>query len=265
MIGRSIFLGIALLMLSGNASAAGPSDAEVARAISRGVEFLKATQQDGAWTGSAYGAHKLGVTALCGLALMENGVPRNDPAIVEALEIVRKESEVEAETYDITLAILFLARQQAEPKGPNDAMIRMLAKRLIGGQEESGMWTYTVPREPPEETDSESRSGRRRRRESSRAGDNSNTQFGLLGVWAAGRHGVSPDRSLERVDSHFRSTQNDDGRWDYMPKTSAGSPAMNCAGLLGLAIAAARPRRPNVRPPEPGAPHSPPIRPSSRP
>jgi VWFA-related protein len=71
-------------------------------------------------------------------------------------------------------------------------------------------------------------------------GDHSNTQFALLGVWAAGRHGFDSDEGLESIDGHFRSCQLEDGRWGYrvgMP----GSNAMSCAGLMGLAMAAARP------------------------
>jgi hypothetical protein len=71
-------------------------------------------------------------------------------------------------------------------------------------------------------------------------GDNSNTQFALLGIWAAGRHGFEPDESLEAIDRHFRSSQLSDGHWGYRPGTPAKE-SMTCAGLMGLAIAAARP------------------------
>ena len=72
------------------------------------------------------------------------------------------------------------------------------------------------------------------------AGDNSNTQFALLGIWAAGRHGFDPNESLGSIDGHFRGTQGPGGRWGYVPG-DAGRDAMTCAGLMGLAIAAARP------------------------
>jgi VWFA-related protein len=72
------------------------------------------------------------------------------------------------------------------------------------------------------------------------SGDHSNTQFALLGIWAAGRQGFDPDSALESIDAHFRSAQLDDGRWGYQPGMM-GSEAMSCAGLMGLAIAAARP------------------------
>jgi hypothetical protein len=67
--------------------------------------------------------------------------------------------------------------------------------------------------------------------------DNSNTQFGLLGVWVAGRHGVPTERALALVARRFRGTQTDKGIWLYHPSNkSVGSAAMTAAGLLGLAV-----------------------------
>lgn len=71
-------------------------------------------------------------------------------------------------------------------------------------------------------------------------GDNSNTQFGILGVWIARRHGVPCDRALAWIDLRFRKSQDPEtGGWGYTgPPPSGASPSMTCAGLLGLAIGA---------------------------
>lgn len=69
--------------------------------------------------------------------------------------------------------------------------------------------------------------------------DNSNTQFGILGIWAAGRHGVPTERALALLVKRFRRSQATDGSWDYHFRTDGhpqNRPAMNCAGLLGLAV-----------------------------
>jgi hypothetical protein len=69
--------------------------------------------------------------------------------------------------------------------------------------------------------------------------DNSNTQFALLGVWAAGRHGVPTERTLALLVKRFRKSQNEGGSWGYLFSTSGdalGTPAMTCSGLLGLAV-----------------------------
>ena len=110
-----------------------------------------------------------------------------------------------------------------------------------------GSGTIRFPGNVEEPTPAAARPRRGERRKTGRmnrvfsgGGDNSNTQFALLGLWAAGRHGFDSDANLESIDGHFRSTQLDDGRWGYRVGM-AGTEAMSCAGLMGLAIAASRP------------------------
>jgi hypothetical protein len=69
--------------------------------------------------------------------------------------------------------------------------------------------------------------------------DNSNTQFALLAVWAARRHGVPATRTLNLITRRFLTSQNGDGSWGYLYKLGGGEaerPAMTCVGLLGLAV-----------------------------
>ncbi len=72
--------------------------------------------------------------------------------------------------------------------------------------------------------------------------DNSNTQFGILGIWAARRHGVPVGRTLALIERRFRASQNQQGTWGYNFSIGGGggTPAMICAGLLGLAVGYAR-------------------------
>jgi hypothetical protein len=68
--------------------------------------------------------------------------------------------------------------------------------------------------------------------------DNSNTQFAILGVWTARRHGVPMDRTLALITRRFRASQAPGGGWNYtysVPGHNA-TPAMTGAGLLGLAV-----------------------------
>ncbi len=191
-------------------------------------------------------AHRLGVTSLAGLALLENGVARDATEINKARSVVSALARESDQTYDLVLAILFLARAQQGSRGEADALIQTLGQRLALGNHD-GSWDYNVPRGEPQSQIAPRRSRRAEGRKAARRpqqfwsqGDNSNTQFALLGLWAAGRHGFDPDEALESIDDHFRSTQLDDGHWGYrygMP----GTQAMSCAGLMGLAIAASRP------------------------
>lgn len=65
-------------------------------------------------------------------------------------------------------------------------------------------------------------------------GDNSNTQFALLALWAARRHGVPAECPILASYQHFLTTQQADGGWPYTVGNSTDT--MTCAGLLGLAM-----------------------------
>src|SRR5205823_6966503 len=75
-------------------------------------------------------------------------------------------------------------------------------------------------------------------------GDNSNTQFAILALWAARKHDVPLDKTLALVSKRFRAAQNPDGRWMYdsnreVSRNVPGKgplPTMACAGLLGGAV-----------------------------
>lgn len=86
-------------------------------------------------------------------------------------------------------------------------------------------------------------------------GDNSNTQFGLIGLWVASRHGVPCDDAFLLLEAHFLTTQSRaDFGWSYSGNDQSTT-SMTCAGLLGLAIGSAR-EKPSVKDlkPEPGKP-----------
>ncbi|WP_169980408.1 VWA domain-containing protein [Tautonia rosea] len=219
-------------------------DPRIDEAISKGVEYLRREQsRSGHWDYRLAHDHRLGMTALCGLAMMENGVSTDDEAIVRASEVVRELAIASDQTYDLALAILFLSRLQGTNRGELDTLIQRLARRLEGGHN-NGFWSYRVPLGTSYETGSADQGGTRPPRETVRflggPGDLSNTQFALLGIWTGGRHEYNSDAALEALDGHLRSTVNPDGGWGYRPGI-ASAPAMTCAGLMGLAIAASRP------------------------
>ena len=72
--------------------------------------------------------------------------------------------------------------------------------------------------------------------------DNSNTQFGILGVWTARKHGVPVEHALDLIEKRFIATQKQSGTWSYSGPTPGpdGSNSMTCAGLIGLATAVGR-------------------------
>jgi uncharacterized protein (TIGR03067 family) len=242
----------------------------VAKAIARGVDYLKQSQsKEGVWTRQAGGT--IGATALASLALLECNVPANDPVILKAAKSLRDASSTLTDTYSIALCILFFDRLGEASDVP---LIESLMVRLLGGQTAEGGWSYECPaipsvevlrlqrlvKEGKESGSSREDTGKKRtvsdlppqirqqlilperlRPAASTASlpDNSNTQFATLALWVGHRHGVPVEKAAARLETRFRTTQNFDGGWGYHGSgpTSGTTPAMTCAGLLGLAVA----------------------------
>ncbi len=117
---------------------------EVNEAIDRGVYFLRHSQlPSGTWQ---TGENDVGYAALPGLTLLECGVPASDPAVQKAAAFVRKSAgrlnQVHHQTYQLSLAILFLGRLDEER---DRELLRALALRLVAGQNAAGGWTYRCP------------------------------------------------------------------------------------------------------------------------
>ena len=69
-------------------------------------------------------------------------------------------------------------------------------------------------------------------------GDNSTSQYALLGLWSAARATVPVDRGVwAKALAAYRENQSDDGGWGYHGKSSYGYGSMTCAGVCSIAIA----------------------------
>jgi hypothetical protein len=340
---------------------AGVTPEKVNAAIRRGVAFLVQTSPE--WS-TRNGTWDLGVPSLCGLALLECETPPTSPTLQQIANHVRSHCLNNIETYEISLAILFLDRLgQAKDRG----LIQTLAARLIASQDAAGAWDYknhdsilTQPEtvqllsilqrnrpvaarplvpltigadrptdklaakgrdpfadpfadplvDPPgaeadpkrdAKGDAKSDPGQTakktvddrpmppkilprsrlsgqpvtlvvstpaptplpatgltqriqdipivKQRDRSRSSleldmkaardDLSNTQFAVLALWAARRHGVVSDRALLLTDLRLRKTQLSSGSWIYKQTNAFENVAMTCSGLLGLALGAA--------------------------
>jgi hypothetical protein len=243
---------------------------KVNQSIDKGKDYVYRAVKGGVMA-TQHSERPGGALALAALTLLECGVPADDPAIQAAAKQVRDLNARSNSTYGMALAILFLDRLKDDQ---DEALIRSLALRLMAGQRDNGMWTYdcrllgnadeklffdylksvddnvnvltgkglkgsasNVPLLPEP-----GRSFHLVRviekgwgaGASTGSGDNSNTQFGLLGLWVAKRHQVPVQASLTLVEHHFRITQNKDGSWMYQNGKYKAS--MTCAGLLGLAV-----------------------------
>jgi hypothetical protein len=263
--------------------------AKVDQAIDKGVAFLKRSQlKTGDWPMHMGRRFPLGQTLLPAYALLESGVPSDDPAIQKAAEYVRPRVLKLDWTYEVSLALLFLDRLGDSKDKP---LIRSLSMRLIAGQHVTGGWNYRCPiLNKEQEADLvkalEELTKRQETGETSRAKlvrelglsrslcalavfhdprnlrwreppdskqtmysvllagttDNSNTQFALLGLWAAQRHDLPVSPSFRLMAERFERSQLTDGWWPYLfenygdPDWIKRHPSMICVGLLGLAV-----------------------------
>ncbi|MER3415724.1 MAG: hypothetical protein C4297_05865 [Gemmataceae bacterium] len=217
------------------------------RAVSFGVRYLRTMQSpQGVWaaypesSGGIVSPVDVGATALTAIALIECGVPRGDPQVQRAAQLVRAWFPGLNETYAVSLALMFLDLLGDKQ---DQGRITALAKRLIGAQMPNGLWSYNTPLERgaagffpgggpgmPLTPQTGGFGG------PVELGDHSNSQFAILALWIARRHGVNTDAALQRAEQSFRAAQIADGGWSYRPNERLSTPSMTCAGLLALAI-----------------------------
>src|SRR5260370_4813520 len=116
--------------------------AQINRAIDKGVKFLRGTQyRNGTWA-EEKGAHKVGYSALPALTLLECGVSPKEPAVQWAAYFVRGNSAKLDSTYELALSILLLDRLRDKRDRP---LIEKLSLRLMAGQTVTGGWGYRCP------------------------------------------------------------------------------------------------------------------------
>ena len=215
------------------------TDARVKAAIERGVAYLRGTQSDdGLFRGMYFRSYPLGETALALLAMRYAGVGITDQVYQKGQKALLERDS--AKTYVVSLMAQVLSMVPRDKQTP-DARRRMsaLSRFLCGSQVANGMWTYQ-----PVTTD---------RRKAAVSvlwrGDNSNTQFAVLGLWQLSEAGIEPVvRVLRRCEKHFLETQLADSGWGYTPPrtlvsggvrrviTSRSTASMTATGLATMHI-----------------------------
>jgi hypothetical protein len=245
----------------------GVDQVKIDQAVKRGAAYLH---------NMAPRATRVGIKAFAGLTLLHCGTPNTDPVVVGIADYVRGQAPNEISTYELSLCILFLDRFGDPADRP---LIRAIALRLMASQGPMGGWNYRCqPLDPTRQQQlldvlaSLDRSAPAPSRTTAPpirgAGsplptnlnelpvvqyqpgtpltfkphvheDNSLTQFAVLALWTAQRHGVPVERSLAMVDARFRASQAVDGSWSYewkSPQDTQRPDSMTCAGLIGLAV-----------------------------
>ena len=191
--------------------------AQVEQAIKTGSAYLIRKQgPNGAWSG------EMGETALITLALLTAGEsPRSEPMVRALTQLqgalggrvpgMNRGHEV------YSIALIAMAFAAADPVKYRD-QIASCAEYLAQAQLDNGAWTYNV---------GFGRSG---------GGDNSNTQYALLGLQAASEAGYAVDPKVWRLArDYWEKSQGRNGGWGYTPNSTA-SGSMTCAGVSSLII-----------------------------
>jgi hypothetical protein len=292
---------VAIVFLGGFVSSNFAQANDVETAVKNGGAYLQK-----AWAnGNGGNNHKVGGAALAGMAMLEAGIKKDDPAIQKITKQVRDEALSQTETYQVSLCIMFLDKLGEAQDIP---VIQMLGVRLYAGMTSAGKWTYSTweavpadevrrlqtvlsqadlksapgqkppapqpqqPQQPLDPFTNPGGSGGQKPQEPAQpdvpskvhpevarifvivvqtlkargrgagGGDNSNTQFGMIGLWVASRHGLPVKDAFLGVEAAFLKGQNPkDGGWGYTDHNGGGgnsTTAMTCAGLIGLALGA---------------------------
>ena len=154
-----------------------------------------------------------GTTSLAALTMLAAGHnPASDDALRKALDYLIQVKADNTYVFGIRANVWeYALRKVPYDKGIRDALQKdydWLMKAL--GSKEG--WRYRM---------------------GSRDWDNSVTQYGVLGIWAAARAGIVPDDSFwKKMSTHFRSVQNSDGGWGYQRGSSSAN--MATAGLATM-------------------------------
>lgn len=216
--------------------------ATIDNAISQGMSYLRNAQlQNGAWRNGP------GTTALVLQAIVNNGVPEGyEEAINKAIEYLLTEPQFDKVYESATLAMALQALDSNKYKD----VIAKCAEFLGSSQLPTGMWTYRAIPEEQWNTLNEkfqaqqasiARPGRSTNNNllppSLSPGDNSNTQFALLGLRAARRAGISVNMDAVRAcQEHFMRSQNENGGWGYAQYDRNPRGSMTCAAIGSLCI-----------------------------
>ena len=198
--------------------AAGPgfSDEAIDKAIKRGAKFLWTTQnEDG--TFPPHGQYKLGNGVMAVYALLESGANPQDPRMAKALKWLAKTKTDYTYCLGLRCQVWLSANRTTKRK-----YLRFLEKDVdkLVKSTANGSYGYVSK-------------GLGRS-----SGDHSNSQYGLLGVWAgalANLEGI-PQSYWKKVLEHWKGAQCADGGWAYGGSAAKGTHNMTAAGVASYFV-----------------------------
>jgi hypothetical protein len=160
--------------------------------------------------------HITGPTALAAYALLETGVSPQDERMAKVLDWLVANREKCDGTYSLGLrCMVWYTASKSDPK-----WLEPLKK------DAEWLWKSTKDGSYGYESHADRTS----------SGDNSNSQYGVLGVWGAAMAGIEvPSEYWALVLKHWLDSQNADGGWGYRSGNDT-RPTMAAAGVASLFV-----------------------------
>lgn len=218
---RKLSLWAVVLAIAISARADVPvTDENVEDAIQRAVKWIWSQQRDGTWEhGHSSDRQRGGPTALMALALLYAGEDPRSADMAAVLDWVAAQELESTYAYGARAHALALVPGR-KYRSRLDTDVAWLVKACgQRGKDGEGAYDYEAAND-----------GRLRR------WDNSNSQFGVLGVWMAAEAGVDiSDSYWQLVEHHWLEHQNMDGSWGYR-KNEPGTGSMTAAGLATMYV-----------------------------
>ncbi len=208
-----------------------PLVVQVKNGIERGVQFLRSQQRkDGSWEILQQGLGiEGGQTCLATLGLLTCGVPATDPAVKGGLNYVRQLKSEQTYIRALQAIVLAEANLTEDRARLRDHVKWLIDTRVIRDSKLLG-WDYTSKSNVLQER-----------------ADGSNTQYAVLGLWAAKQAGTEIKNEVwEGIRQHYieNHAAQDAGAWVYIPTERNNFGAFNgptitmtTAGICGLLIA----------------------------
>ena len=216
------------------------SDAQVMDSVKKGIDFLLAdvdrsikefqliedAERAGkiARRGRTDADQPYGELVLATYALLHVGKQIDDPRLRfnsdQMAPLVRMVTKLDSgQTYTAALQALAIAQLPAKPEYKKP--MGVVVNKLMDGIAKDGGYTYPLNRAALMMP----------------VWDNSNSQYGLLGVWAASEWGMETRNAYwSTTEAFWRRVQCPDGGWDYGDGTAASTTSMTAAGVASLFV-----------------------------
>ena len=210
-------------------------DAQIGQSIDAGVNYLLSQFVDGHIKTNVDNESATGMDALAVYALLQAGEATHDLRLeansslvgrmLDALKGMKIVSGQSTYSHSLRVAALSVYHRAADKQALRSDTTWLIA------DSSNGAFSYDPPRAPAPRERPGRFSGY------SPSWDNSNSQYGALGVWAALEAGVEvPNSFWQAVQKHWLGCQLPDGEWAYTGYGDMGRLSMTVAGITTLFV-----------------------------